>query len=377
MPKRGRDDDSDSDLGIADNHSEDDEYSASDDDEEEEFDERQESGKRVIRSNQTRRIGIRRATVGRSFDPLADDVRVFQDYSNDLQLKPDHEKRPIWITADNYIYLEAFSPIYQQAYDFLVAIAEPESRPEFVHIYKLTENSLYAAVAVSIDTESIITVLSRLCKTDVPQQVVDYIRSCTQTFGKAKIVLKENKFYIESRYPDILRELLKNPIIKSARVVEGGPNVNGSDSESDSDDGRNNGRAAAAATAAAADEFLTSAAPVEDARNLSYTKLGTEEGVEDEDEDMLMDELKAGGINASAMSAGSYRSKIQTVSFQIRQEEVQLVKRSAKEESHYPLMEEYDFKNDTNNPVLDIDLRPSTRIRVSCSLIDYPTPYCC
>jgi hypothetical protein len=43
---------------------------------------------------------------------------------------------------------------------------------------------------------------------------------------------------------------------------------------------------------------------------------------------------------------------------------MQLVKRSAKEESHYPLMEEYDFKNDHRNPVLNMDLRPSTRIRV-------------
>lgn len=44
---------------------------------------------------------------------------------------------------------------------------------------------------------------------------------------------------------------------------------------------------------------------------------------------------------------------------------LQLVKRSAKEESRYPLMEEYDFKNDHRNPVLNMDLRPSTRIRVS------------
>ena len=42
----------------------------------------------------------------------------------------------------------------------------------------------------------------------------------------------------------------------------------------------------------------------------------------------------------------------------------QLVKRSAKEESRYPLMEEYDFKNDLVNPILNMDLRPSTRIRV-------------
>lgn len=51
-----------------------------------------------------------------------------------------------------------------QAYDFLVAISEPVSRPEFVHEYKLTPYSLYAAVAVSIDTESIIKVLNRLSK---------------------------------------------------------------------------------------------------------------------------------------------------------------------------------------------------------------------
>lgn len=51
-----------------------------------------------------------------------------------------------------------------KAYDFLVAIAEPVSRPEFVHEYKLTPYSLYAAVAVSIDTDSIIKVLNRLSK---------------------------------------------------------------------------------------------------------------------------------------------------------------------------------------------------------------------
>ena len=44
-----------------------------------------------------------------------------------------------------------------------------------------------------------------------------------------------------------------------------------------------------------------------------------------------------------------------------------MVKRSAKEESRYPLMEEYDFKNDHLNPLLNMDLRPSTRIRVSAT----------
>ena len=135
-----------------------------------------------------------------------------RDYTAVLSLKADHASRPLWVTKENLIYLEAFSPIYHQAYDFLVAIAEPESRPEFIHTYRLTENSLYAAVAVSIDTESIILVLNRLCKTNLPKEVEQFIRTCTYTFGKAKIVLKENNFFIESKYPDVLKELLRNPV---------------------------------------------------------------------------------------------------------------------------------------------------------------------
>jgi hypothetical protein len=45
------------------------------------------------------------------------------------QLKPDHASRPLWISPeDNHIILEGFSPIAEQAQDFLVAISEPISR---------------------------------------------------------------------------------------------------------------------------------------------------------------------------------------------------------------------------------------------------------
>ena len=51
-----------------------------------------------------------------------------QDYSW-LPLKLDHGSRPLWISPeDGHIILEAFSPIAEQAQDFLVAISEPVSR---------------------------------------------------------------------------------------------------------------------------------------------------------------------------------------------------------------------------------------------------------
>lgn len=51
-----------------------------------------------------------------------------QDFSW-LDLKPDHASRPLWISPeDGHIILEAFSPIAEQAQDFLTAISEPVSR---------------------------------------------------------------------------------------------------------------------------------------------------------------------------------------------------------------------------------------------------------
>ena len=68
------------------------------------------------------------------------------------------------MTPDGHIFLETFSPIYKQAYDFLIAIAEPVCRPECVHEYQLTPHSLYAAVSVGLTTTTIISVLNRLSK---------------------------------------------------------------------------------------------------------------------------------------------------------------------------------------------------------------------
>lgn len=79
----------------------------------------------------------------------------FHDYSQQIRLKNDHEKRPIWIAPDHRLFLESFSPIYKEATDFLIAIAEPVSRPSYIHEYVLTPYSLYAAVSVGLTRDDI------------------------------------------------------------------------------------------------------------------------------------------------------------------------------------------------------------------------------
>ncbi|KAL0408171.1 UNVERIFIED_CONTAM: General transcription and DNA repair factor IIH helicase subunit XPB1 [Sesamum radiatum] len=61
-------------------------------------------------------------------EDLDDDQRDGEGKKRDfskLELKPDHANRPLWACADGRIFLETFSPLYKQAYDFLIAIAEP------------------------------------------------------------------------------------------------------------------------------------------------------------------------------------------------------------------------------------------------------------
>lgn len=45
-----------------------------------------------------------------------------------------------------------------KAYDFLIAIAEPVSRPQCIHEYLLTSHSLYAAVSIGLNADTIIKV---------------------------------------------------------------------------------------------------------------------------------------------------------------------------------------------------------------------------
>jgi DNA excision repair protein ERCC-3 len=128
----------------------------------------------------------------------------------------------------------------------------------------------------------------------------------------------------------VLRELLRDPTIAQARVVEDVENVD-------------------------AEGFITQTKAEEMKENLQILR----EPDEDSDEDD--EELEAGVAAAAARKDKKPPSVV--VSFQIKGEEVENVKRQAIE-LDYPLMEEYDFKNDQINPnVPNMDLKPHTRIR--------------
>lgn len=137
-----------------------------------------------------------------------------KDLRKILTLRADHATRPLWVGPDGHIFLETFGPISNLAQDFLIAIAEPLCRPEHIHEYKLTSYSLYAAVSVGLRTSEIIGCLRRLCKTDLPPGIITYIRTCTLSYGKAKLVLRGGHFYVESNRRAFLKKLAADPVVK-------------------------------------------------------------------------------------------------------------------------------------------------------------------
>ena len=110
---------------------------------------------------------------------------------NKQTLKKDHENRPLWVCPNGVVYMEANSVLYKEAYDFLVAVSEPISRPEHIHKYKLTTTSLLAAVSIGLNTELILRTLRKFSKAKLPDTVKNFIEECTMTCGKTKLVLRK------------------------------------------------------------------------------------------------------------------------------------------------------------------------------------------
>ncbi|KAK9277531.1 hypothetical protein L1049_007075 [Liquidambar formosana] len=259
------------------------------------------------------------------------------DYTK-LELKPDHAIRPLWVCGDGRIFLETFSPLYKHACDFLIAIAEPICRPELMHGYNLTPHSLYAAVSVGLETETIIAVLNKLSKTKLPKDVINFIHACTANYGKVKLVLKKNRYFVKSPFPkarhlcclllfgfininidlgllmfgnngyvQVLKTLLQDEAIAQGRICPEG--------------------------SLGGDGFTISKA------------VGEIEGGHD------------GLLNQAEQVAAA--GEKETHLFEIDPSQVENVKqRCLSKALNYPMLEEYDFRNDTVNPNLDMELKP-------------------
>lgn len=144
----------------------------------------------------------------------------YQFPAEKLIMKEDSENLPIWVNYDALIILEVFRATSKMAIDFLIAIAEPVSRPSKIHEYQITAYSLYAAASVGLSTDYIIETLNRFSKNYLPKSVRNFITDCTLSYGKIRLVRAQTKFFIETASKEILDILMKDAILKSCIVDE-------------------------------------------------------------------------------------------------------------------------------------------------------------
>lgn len=251
-----------------------------------------------------------------------------------LHLKPDHKDRPIWIDPQRgRIILENFSALAETAKDFLITVAEPLSRPTFLHEYSLTTHSLYAAISVGLQASDIIATLDRFSKTELPGSIRAFIANSTSAYGKVKLVIKNTKYYVESSDPEVLQKLLKDPIIGPCRVQGTDITTTTSNMPSVVIPGTSN---AAGVQQVKASEKSSEEVPPEQAQPENAMQALRE----DDDDD-----------NQEAVHA-----------FEIPDSAVETVQKRCLA-IQYPILEEYDFRNDDRNANLEIDLKPNTQIR--------------
>ncbi|CBZ53904.1 hypothetical protein NCLIV_036860 [Neospora caninum Liverpool] len=158
-------------------------------------------------------------------DSLSLGVGGFRDYGSKLSLKADHAHRPLWVCQDGSILLETFSAASRQANELLLTMAEPICRGDFVHEFQITIFSLYAGISIGLSCEDMILNLEKFSKNAIPEDLVVQIQKVASAFGKVKLVLNENKYYIESAEKKELDYLLSNPLIRSSAVAHRRPDL--------------------------------------------------------------------------------------------------------------------------------------------------------
>ncbi|XP_059072229.1 uncharacterized protein LOC131873227 [Cryptomeria japonica] len=265
-------------------------------------------------------------------DDVVEDEFGAKDYTKRVALREDHDARPIWVAPDGHIFLETFSPVYKHAHDFLITIAEPVSRPEHVHEYKLTAYSLYAAVSVGLETKDIIEYLRRLGKTTLPEPVVNFITTCTLSYGKVKLVLRQNKYFVESSFHEVIEKLLADSVVAHCRKIGDNEDLITTIVPKDQRDKK----------------------PVLDPNTGAVIEVGTT------DADAVPDDIY--NYYQRFEREDDDLEDLKVISFEVKQEEIETIQKRCIE-LDYPLLAEYSFREDNVNPNVNINLKPSAVLR--------------
>ncbi|MCL6563467.1 MAG: helicase-associated domain-containing protein, partial [Firmicutes bacterium] len=98
------------------------------------------------------------------------------------------ERLPLVVQSDLTLLLEVDHPLFEEARDALVGIAELVKSPEHVHTYRLTHLSLWNAVASGLTPEEVLERLRRYSQYPVPREVMEFVEDQSRRYGRLRLV---------------------------------------------------------------------------------------------------------------------------------------------------------------------------------------------
>jgi len=191
---------------------------------------------------------------------------------------------------------------------------------------------------VGLGPGEIISNLEKFSKSALPIGIKQFIWNATQSFGKVKLVLKHNRYFIESSDASVLQKLLQDEVVGPCRI-EGTEEIT---------------KERAPSMAGLVIPGTRNAAGLQKAEEQTARPADARDDIDAPKEDDMFAALRAEDDDDDDVQ--------QVHAFQIADKSVETVQKRCLE-LQLPITEEYDFRNDEVNANLDIDLRPSARIR--------------
>ncbi|OHS99301.1 TFIIH basal transcription factor complex helicase repB subunit [Tritrichomonas foetus] len=292
-----------------------------------------------------------------------------------LILSNDFKNRPLYVCPDGHIFLETFSPFYKPAYEFLISIAEPVTRPQYIQEYQISSYSLYTAVSIGLTGEEIIHVLSILSKVEIDSSLIELIKETVQAVGKLKLILKNKRYFVQSSELSLLQFMATK--LDDYRIKE---KVEGDvyDEENgfiipDLEEEMNQASAGLAGVVSSLEELgLDLDFDIEDNPKEDYDIYFSDEPPVPLTTTYLntSDLIKANDNNSNNNNESEKISKFSLSRmcekfvrrFEVEEKSIRKVRQIALS-LNIPFTDEYDFRSDVSNPDLPMDLRNTTKVR--------------
>lgn len=130
---------------------------------------------------------------------------------------------PVIVQSDLTILLEVDNPLFPEARDALARFAELEKSPEHIHTYRISNISLWNAIASGMTPDELLALLEKFSKFPLPQGMLHNIKDISSRYGKMTLEPAEGEWLrLISEDEVIARYVTAHPKITRLLVHDAG-----------------------------------------------------------------------------------------------------------------------------------------------------------